>query len=269
MEVDVADDQATAQDVFLKGRPSKAQFTLFPKKDPMLSNLRAVYLPLQIFFFPVVFYSSWTFASAADSVLLSNITQAFNFAEPPYNFSTAIIGYTNFAFFIGALVAIAFSGVLTDYVSAIQTKRNKGIREPEMRLVMIIFYYPVMLVALIILALGYQRKWAWEVIVILGYGMIGFTMVAVPAVTLTYAIDSYPQIPGEVLLTGTLCKNTLGFSMTYWVPDWLATGSFEKPIFTFFGLVVFFGLLTIPVYLFGRKFRRWTANSKVHSIAGY
>jgi hypothetical protein len=40
----------------------------------------------------------------------------------------------NFAILIGALIGLATAGPLSDWVSARATKKNRGVREPEMRL---------------------------------------------------------------------------------------------------------------------------------------
>lgn len=40
----------------------------------------------------------------------------------------------NFAILIGAFIGLGTAGPLSDWVSARATKKNRGIREPEMRL---------------------------------------------------------------------------------------------------------------------------------------
>ncbi len=36
-----------------------------------------------------------------------------------------------------------------------------------------------------VVAVGYQRKWPWEEIVIIGYGFAGIIVVAIPAILIT------------------------------------------------------------------------------------
>jgi hypothetical protein len=43
------------------------------------------------------------------------------------------------------------------------TKRNRGIREPEMRLVAMIPYVILMVIGNIVVAVGYQKAWDWKV----------------------------------------------------------------------------------------------------------
>lgn len=54
-----------------------------------------------------------------------------------------------------------------------QTIRNNGIREPEMRLLALVPYTVLLFLGSLIVALGYEYQWPWEVIVIVGYTFIG------------------------------------------------------------------------------------------------
>ncbi|KAK0945149.1 hypothetical protein LTS01_026068, partial [Friedmanniomyces endolithicus] len=57
-----------------------------------------------------------------------------NFANPPYNFRPQSIGFMNFAILVGAMIGLATAGPFSDWISARATRKNRGIREPEMRL---------------------------------------------------------------------------------------------------------------------------------------
>jgi hypothetical protein len=43
------------------------------------------------------------------------------------------------------------------------TQRNKGIREPEMRLLAMIPFVLIMVLGNIVTAIGYQHSWSWKV----------------------------------------------------------------------------------------------------------
>jgi hypothetical protein len=59
---------------------------------------------------------------------------------------------------------------------------------------------------------GYDRHWPWQVIVILGFGLVGVQVVSIPTITITYAIDCYKPIAGQIMVISTVCKNTFGVS---------------------------------------------------------
>lgn len=149
--------QATAdRDPHLgKGTPSKQQWKLWQSNaHPWKSIALDLFIPWKLFLFPIVELASFIVSWSCSSFLTLNLTQSQNFAEPPYNFNSqsvstnrvfaafcvfltdiSQIGFMNFAILIGALIGLATAGPLSDWVSARSTRKNRGIREPEMRLV--------------------------------------------------------------------------------------------------------------------------------------
>ena len=137
--------QATAErDPFLgRGKPSKAQFRLFtPSPNPMKAILIDLWVPWKLFAFPIVEFAAFVASWSCSSFLTLNLTQTQNFAAPPYLYSSQSIGFMNFAILVGAMIGLATAGPFSDWVSARATKRNRGIREPEMRLPAMSKYYP-------------------------------------------------------------------------------------------------------------------------------
>lgn len=152
----------THQDPWLgRGKPSKAQWKIFQPYDGNI--FLELYLPWKLFFFPIVEFSAFVVSWSASSFLTLNLTQTQVFAAPPYNFSTTKIGFTNFAILIGGLIGLFTAGPLSDMVAAWLTKRNRGIREPEMRLLTMIPYVIIMIIGNVVVAIGYERSWDWKV----------------------------------------------------------------------------------------------------------
>lgn len=157
---------ATAErDPYLhKGVPSKRQFKLWQNNaHPFKSIAMDLWIPWKLFAFPIVEFSSFVVSWSASSFLTINLTQTQNFAAPPYNFSSQSIGFTNFAILVGAMIGLATNGRLSDWIAARATKKNKGIREPEMRLPTLIPYVIIMLLGNFVVAFGYEHKWDWKV----------------------------------------------------------------------------------------------------------
>jgi len=158
---------ATSQpDPFLgRGTPSKQQFKLFqPNKHPFKSIAIDLWTPWKLFAFPIVEFASFVVSWSASSFLTLNLTQSEAFAAPPYNFSSETIGLFNFAMLVGALIGLLTAGPLSDWVSMRATRRNKGIREPEMRLPSMIPYVLIMMLGNFVVAFGYQHAWNWKVV---------------------------------------------------------------------------------------------------------
>ena len=105
----------------------------------------------------------FTDTNSKDSVLTLNLTQSQNFAAPPYEFSPTIIGFFNFAILVGGLIGLVTAGPLSDWISMKLTKKNRGIREPEMRLLTMIPYVIIMIIGNFVVAYGYEKKYDWKV----------------------------------------------------------------------------------------------------------
>ena len=147
-----------------KGTPGKWQFKLFQTNaHPFKSIFLDLWIPWKLFAFPIVEFASFVVSWSASSFLTINLTQSQVLALPPYNFSSEQVGFTNFAILGGALIGLLTAGPLSDWVSARLTKRNRGIREPEMRLLAMIPYVLIMILGNFIVAFGYQNQWDWRV----------------------------------------------------------------------------------------------------------
>ena len=56
-----------------------------------------------------------------------------------------------------------------------------------------------------------QKQWAWQAVTIIGFGFIGLQIIAIPTnIAITYVIDCYKPISGEIMAIATVCKNTFG-----------------------------------------------------------
>lgn len=132
----------TAQDWLHQGAPSREQFRAIAKADPEVMKylFLDVITPLRILFVPIILWASFTLGFAANLLLNLNLTQSQVFAAPPYNFLPASVGLVNLALVGGGMVGLLTAGPLSDWVSMRATRKNGGIREPEMRLPAISIY---------------------------------------------------------------------------------------------------------------------------------
>ena len=147
-----------------KGKPSKQQFKLYQaNKHPFESIFLDLWTPIKLFAFPIVEFASFVVSWSASVFLTLNLTQSQRFAPPPYGFSSTAIGFFNFAIVGGGLIGLFSAGPLSDWISMRLTRRNKGIREPEMRLLTMIPYVIIMIIGNFIVAFGYEKEWDWKV----------------------------------------------------------------------------------------------------------
>lgn len=197
-----ASDQQPQDQWLSRGRPSLKQFS--PWGAYRGSILQELWLPWYLLAFPIVEFAAFAVSFSASGFLVANLTQQQVFGAPPYNFSTEAVGFTNFAIFAGSIFGLLTSGPLSDWVANYFTKRNKGIREPEMRLITMIPYTLIMIIGLVVVGVGYSRLWSWKVIVIIGYTLLGMQVTSLPSIASTYAIDSYKPATGAIFVAITM-----------------------------------------------------------------
>lgn len=176
-----------------KGKPRRSQFGFIQKADRQALRhvFRHIVTPFQIFFFPIIGWSALTFAFASDSLLLVNLLQSQAFASPPYNFSSQSVGFTNFPLLIGNMVAMAVAGPWSDWVATRATRKNNGVREPEMRLLALLPFVGMYVLGMTLSGVGWQYGWPWESVVVLAFSLIGCSCTAIMALTITVSVKDY------------------------------------------------------------------------------
>ncbi|KAH8884984.1 serine/threonine kinase 16 [Thozetella sp. PMI_491] len=251
------------------GRPSKKQFGLFQAVDraAMRALVLHVVTPIRIFFFPIIFWSAMSMGAAANALLCVNLLQSQALSAPPYNFTPQNVGFANFALVVGGIIGLTVAGPWSDWIAMRATKKNGGIREPEMRLPSLIPFVAAVVVGMTVVGAGLQNGWPWESVIIVGFGLVGFIVVSIPTLCTTYAIDCYKPIAGQIMVISTVCKNTFGFGMSYYINNWAAQSGFGPPVYMMMALTAGFPLAGLIVFTFwGKTFRKFTRNSKVHEF---
>lgn len=156
----------------------------------------------------------------------SNVDTAF---EATYGFESWQVGLCFISACVGSLVGIPAGGHLGDRVADYFTRRNGGMREPEMRLPAMVPSLVTTPLALILYGVGIQKKLHWMCPTV-GLGLckssfpscldeggfeltaclspVNFSIVQGTNVCLVYVIDAYRPVAGEVTLAvmGFKCK---------------------------------------------------------------
>ncbi|KAJ5417932.1 uncharacterized protein N7487_001482 [Penicillium crustosum] len=256
------------QDPYLhRGGPSKQQFKLWQVDGVTFKSvLNSFWIPWKMLTFPIVIFSAFVVSWTSSCFLTLNLTQSQAFAKPPYNFDSQTIGFFNFAILIGAFIGLATNGPFSDWISMRATRKNNGVREPEMRLPAMAVYVVIMIIGNFVVAFGYEYKWDWRAIVIIGYTAAGIQVAVLPAIASTYAVDSYKPVAGSIFVSITVNKNLWGYGFSNFITKWVEESGFIKPIMMNMCLCTMWCLFAIPFYFYGKKFRGWTAKSSVHKL---
>lgn len=165
--------------------------------------------PFALILLPPVLWSSLVQSVTIGFIVAvtSNVASAYSTA---YNMEPYKTGLCFIAAIIGALIGIFCGGGLGDKIADFFTKRNNGVREPEMRLPAMMFSLISTPLSLILYGVGIQYQLHW-ICPTIGLALLNFSVVQGTNVALVYTIDAYRPIAGEVTLTtmGFKCKSSL------------------------------------------------------------
>ncbi|KAJ5368869.1 MFS transporter [Penicillium cataractarum] len=240
-------------DPFLhKGNPSKSQFNVYVVDKEWTKTLwLAFWVPWKLHLYPIVHYAAFVVSWSASCFLTVNLTQSQALTAPPYNWSSQAVGFTNFA-----LLAA--------------TKKNGGVREPEMRLPTMIPYVLIAILGNFMIAYGYEHQWDWRVIVIVGYTCAGIQVAALPTIASTYVVDSYKPAVGSILVAITVNKNLWGYGFSKFITPWTESAGYLPAIMTNMCLTVFWCSFGFLFYFAGKNyFRKWTAKSSIWNLESH
>lgn len=135
-----------------------------------------------------------------------------------------------------------------------------------MRLVIMVPYVFVMIIGSVVISVGYDRYWPWQVIVIIGYTFLGIQVAALPSISRTYAIDSYKPVTGSVFVTITTNKNLWGYGVSKFLTPWPVESGFVPPVPSNMALITASSSCGIIFWSWGKKFRGITSRSFVHKM---
>jgi MFS family permease len=202
--------------------------------------------PVVLFFYPAIFWAFLVYGTTLTWIVVFSVVNGVLFLQPPYSFTVSQVGLISLSPFILTLLGEIISGPLNDWICVYLTKKNKGIYEPEFRLVL-------MTVVAILGTVGffgfgatvhYGTHWSGPV---LTFGLANMSLAFASTCVFGYVIDSYPKLNEEAFVAIN-ARNLLTFGLTYFVNNWLAKdGPLE--VFCILGaLFLFVCFLTIPLW---------------------
>jgi len=216
--------------------------------------------PVVVFWYPAVLWGFLIYGVTFTWIVVFSVVNAAIFTLPPYNFSVSQTGLISLSPFIMTLIGEIVSGPLNDHLCLVLARRNHGIYEPEFRLVLMI---PVLLLGVTgFFGFGacvhYQTHWIGPV---LTFGFANMSMAFGSCCVFGYVMDSHQKLNEEAFVAIN-ARNLLTFGLTYFVNDWLARDG-ALAVFNVLGSTfVAVWLLTIPLWVFGKKIRSAIARNE-------
>jgi len=241
--------------------------SLFPGTS--LTNeplLKLVLRPLGLICLPPVLWSALCEAATIGFLVAmsSNIEVAF---EATYHFESWQVGLCFLGAILGSLLGIPAGGHLGDKWADRATQRNKGVRDPEMRLPSMIPCLFTAPLGLVLYGVGIERRLHWMCPTI-GLGLLNFGIVQGTNVCLVYVIDAYRPVAGEITLAVMGFKSVFGFLLSFYTNTWVRQSGYLDAYGTMAAISAVVLLGWIPLYYWGKTIRhsswQWPVVSYIH-----
>ncbi|KAJ5728883.1 uncharacterized protein N7483_003391 [Penicillium malachiteum] len=217
--------------------------------------------PWRTLMFPSVWIIMLQYGGLVGGVAAAESMAVIFVSEPPYLWG-AKAGLISIGGLIGSVLGVIATFFTSDFVVKRQAHRQtNGLSEPETRL-------PAMIPGLIlatagIWAFGFSAATgsphAW-IGLEFGIGMICFGLMQVPSIGFNYLIESYHSISGDCFVIITSLRAIISFAWSFFVGNWVTADGFNEPFGIFGMLMGIFGLLTIPLFVYGKRIRIATAH---------
>ena len=166
---------------------------LWSKGDPEVNLLRAFLRPFVLLGYPTVLWSCCIYGLSLSWNVVIGTSLAQLYAPPPYNFDSQSLGLCWLGPLIGSLVGTYLCGPLADRVANFYTKRNYGIREPEMRLPTCAIAALITFLGALMLSLGlyYQTHRA---VAIVGLGILSAGAQMGATLAMSYSVGIHKEV---------------------------------------------------------------------------
>ncbi|UPL02426.1 hypothetical protein LCI18_013360 [Fusarium solani-melongenae] len=176
------------------------------------------------------------------------------FAAPPWGFNAAAVGYVSAGPLVGGALATIFLGLVSDPLIKFMTRRNKGVYEPEFRLVLASVGAIFSVAGLVGFGHAIESQLSiYAVSTIWGITLFGMSVAA--SVTMAYALDAQPAHAVEMFIMNITFKNFFFYGLTNFIVDWYVARGAAELFDTIAGITGFLMLLTVPMYVYGKRYR--------------
>ncbi|KIJ39476.1 hypothetical protein M422DRAFT_49621 [Sphaerobolus stellatus SS14] len=226
-------------------KDEKSLFKIFLRPFPFLLS-------------PVVFYGVFIFGLTFIWLILLSIITSTVFALPPYHFNTRQVGLVSIGPMVGSLIGTIISGPLCDLVTTAFAKRNKGIYEPEARLLLIIPMFIFQVGGYIGWAILASKGAHWIGPVSM-YTIINLGQSIGNTAAIAYIIDVHRENAAECFAIINFVKDVVLYGFAQFANSWVAEMGVLRVFGVLAGMSGFCMLTTIPMYIYGKRARSFVA----------
>ncbi|BGP07936.1 putative MFS-type transporter [Rhodotorula toruloides] len=234
----------------------------YVNKDPIWKIFLRPFLML---FSPATFWCFLTYGIASLLLVLVSATNSLIFSKS-YGFTSRQTGLVSISPLIASILMSLVAGYVADFLATFMARRNKGVFEPEMRLLLMIPYAVLVVAGYVGWAVSYRNHDHWMVPVIM-YGFVNAGQKFLSTASVTYIIDVHREQTSEVQACVNFLKNVISYRIGTEINGWVLGLGIEQTFYVLAGISAGIALTTIPMYHYGKRCRAWVSrNQKLFAL---
>ncbi|KAI4230908.1 MAG: hypothetical protein LQ349_005948, partial [Xanthoria aureola] len=242
--------------------PPKATFVQslrpFNGRKSDANFFKLVLRPFPLFFHPAVLWACLIQGTLIGWTVMIGVVLAAIFLGPPLWFNEVETGYMYTGPFVGAILGFIISGLLADWSTKLMIRRNKGVYEPEFRIVLVALQLVFGCVGLYGFGITAEKvtRYGWFLPDLFFAFEVGGMVLG--AVASDIAVEAFTCL--------LIFKNIFSFALTWGAYDWLTSAGISKTFYIVASIQVGICLLSVPMYIFGKWNRAFFSRHDILKI---
>ncbi|KAK8098912.1 uncharacterized protein PG998_012153 [Apiospora kogelbergensis] len=181
---------------------------------------------------------------------------------PPFGLASEWLGFVQLSLIVANFVALPIVGYGSDYLIKLASRINKGVYEPEFRLLTGILPALATVVSCVIFgqtgAHPDSPRWSSWAGIAVPYAVGYAAFLGANTVGITYVLDSWPREAGALLLVVAAGRGFLSFGLGYATVPAVGRLGYDGAMNAYAVTCGVISLLGVPVFFFGKRVRAWT-----------
>jgi hypothetical protein len=248
--------------------PFRHRLAPFSGRKTDESFLKLLFRPFPLFLNPAVAWGCLMQGVIIGWTVIVGVILALIFLGPPLFFTEEQAGKMYTAAFVGSMIGLVLAGIYTELVTRLLVLHNQGRYEPEFRIALVL---PTLLFSGVGLygfgiAAGNVDKYGWLVVEVF-LACITISMVMGATASAQYLLDAHRDIAIETFTCLIIFKNFFSFVLAYYAYSWVLSRGFERMFVIFGSIEIGLCLLSIPMYMFGKRNRAFFYRHDILKLA--
>lgn len=250
-------DEFTPDNDYKASHSYRMQLALFHGKLTSKPFWKGVMKPILLLTFPTIIYGTIVFSTYFSLLISMSVLTATIFTAAPYNLSSSQVGLTNLSVLFASLIGSPLAGWAADCAVKVMSSKNKttpGRSEAEFRLVLVGIAMPFAAIGLFGFGLSVRNGLPLPYpLIFMAFFTLGFVFVTQSV--LAYIVDIHTEDISQAFTAMNFISAVLVFLASSYINGWYLSAGPTVVFGVLGGLSVAVSLLTIPMYIYGKRLR--------------